>query len=248
MCQHYPHLQFNQSHLNKSPLTKKAVLSCAWNTWRLGYFSRYFEDETLTTDFHLNSIDRPGWGKSGYPGDKFPVYLSSQSALIAPMLESIWERNNRNKIILVGHSLGGSLIAKLAADYPHFIKGIVVLAGDLDPILAEARWFNKALAWIPSFLLPNWLYNSNNEVIAIKPSLTKLQNEFAKITMPITVIQGTHDELVRAGSVTKAASIFKAADLDVIWLEDAGHIINLTHTVDVKKAIYQINKKTNVNL
>jgi len=227
---------------------RKSVVFVHGTPGSWGTFAGYFEDEALKKDFHLNSIDRPGWGKSGYPGDHFPVYLSSQSALIAPMLEAIWENNNREKIILIGHSLGGSLIPKLAADYPHFVSGIVILAGDLDPTLAEARWFNKALTWVPNFLLPDWVHNSNDEVIAIKPSLAKLQNEFAKITMPVIVLQGTHDELVRPNSAVKATSIFKEADLEVVWLEGAGHIINLTHTNDVKRALYQISKKTELNL
>lgn len=208
-----------------------------------GTFSRYFEDEALKRDFHLNSIDRPGWGKSGYPGDNFPIYLSSQSALIAPILEDIWHKNNRQKVILVGHSLGGSLVPKLAADYPHFVKGVVILAGDLDPQLSEARWFNKVIDWMPNFLLADMWNNSNDEVLAIQPSLESLQKEFAEITMPITVVQGTDDALVRPGSATKAPVIFSGANVDVFFLEGATHIINLTHVEDMKKAIYNVQEK-----
>ena len=147
-------------------------------------------------------------------------------------------------MLLVGHSLGGSLVPKLAADYPNYIKGVIVLAGDLDPELSEARWFNFALDWIPSFLLPDMWKNSNDEVLAIQPSLERSQEAFANITMPITVLQGTDDELVRPGSAEKAPNIFKSSDVEVIMLEGANHIINLTHTEDVKKAIYEMVKKT----
>ncbi|TBR41788.1 alpha/beta hydrolase [Marinomonas agarivorans] len=223
--------------------SKTSVLFVHGTPGDWGTFARYFEDDALKADFHLNSVDRPGWGKSGYPGDDFPVYLSSQSALLAPVLEDIWQKNQQQKIIVVGHSLGGSLVPKLAADYPHFIKGVVVLAGDLDPELSESRWFNKVLDWTPDFLLPDMWNNSNNEVIAIRPSLESLQAEFATIKMPITVVQGTDDGLVRPGSATKAPVIFSSAKVDVFFIEGAGHIIDLTHVEDVKKAIYNVENR-----
>ncbi|KJZ08884.1 hypothetical protein TW85_22875 [Marinomonas sp. S3726] len=208
-----------------------------------GTFSRYFEDETLLSAFTINSIDRPGWGESSYPGKRFPTSLSSQSALLGPLLEEIWRDNNQEKLILVGHSLGGSLVPKLAADYPHFVKAIVVLAGDLDPVMAEARWFNNLLSFIPNFLIPDTWYNSNEEVLDIAPSLANLQSQFAKITMPITIVQGTEDGLVRPGSAAMADKIFPKAKLNTVWLEGAGHIINMTHQEDVNAAIFSIAGK-----
>lgn len=213
-----------------------------------GTFARYFEDSALRKDFQVYSIDRPGWGESSYPEDEFPVSLSDQSRLIEPILEEIWQVNNQQKIIVIGHSLGGSLVPKLAADYPNYVKAVVVLAGDLDPVLSEARWFNDVLDWVPDFLLPTMWMNSNNEVLAIRPSLENLQAQFAAITMPITVLQGTDDTLVRPGSATKAPEIFKSSNVEVIMLEGASHIINLTHVDDVKKAIYKIDQRTKISL
>lgn len=213
-----------------------------------GTFARYFEDSALRKDFHMHSIDRPGWGESSYSDGEFPVSLNDQSRLIEPILEEIWQANNQQKIILIGHSLGGSLVPKLAVDYPNYVKAVVVLAGDLDPVLSEARWFNDVLDWVPDFLLPNMWLNSNNEVLAIRPSLENLQAQFAAITMPITILQGTDDTLVRPGSATKAPEIFKSSKVEVIMLEGASHIINLTHVDDVKKAIYKIDQRTKVSL
>ena len=208
-----------------------------------GTFSRYFEDDTLSSAFTINSIDRPGWGESSFPGKRFPTSLSSQSALLGPLLEQIWRDNNQEKLILVGHSLGGSLVPKLAADYPHFVKAIVVLAGDLDPVMARARWFNNLLSFIPNFMIPDTWYNSNAEVLDIAPSLANLQSQFAKITMPITIVQGTEDGLVRPGSAAMAEKIFPKAKLNTVWLEGAGHIINMTHQEDVNAAIFNIAGK-----
>ncbi len=150
-----------------------------------GSFSRYFEDKDLVNDFSINVIDRPGWGESGYDNGQFPDTLIQQSRLIEPILEDIWQKNGQKKITLVGHSLGGSLAPKIAADHPQYVKGVIVLAGDLDPELSEARWFNKLMTWLPTFCFPKRWVHSNNEVMAIQPSLTELQSEFTKISLPM---------------------------------------------------------------
>lgn len=206
-------------------------------------FAQYFLDEELKQDFRVYAIDRPGWGKSTYPDAKFPSDLTSQSALIGPMLEMIWRANDEEKVILVGHSLGGSLVPKLAADYPNLVKGIVILAGDLDPALAEARWFNKFFDWLPDFALPAMWRNSNDEVMAIQPSLAEAQHLFSQLDFPIVILQGKKDGLVRPASALKAADIFTSADLDVTFLEEANHIIHLSYPEEVKKAIRQLKAK-----
>ncbi|MCV2402502.1 alpha/beta hydrolase [Marinomonas sp. C2222] len=206
-------------------------------------FAQYFLDEELKQDFYVYSMDRPGWGGSTYPNSRFPSDLAAQSALIGPMLESIWRANDEEKVILVGHSLGGSLVPKLAADYPHLVKGIVILAGDLDPALAEARWFNKLFDWLPDFILPAMWRHSNDEVMAIQPSLAEAQYLFSQLDLPIVIVQGKKDGLVRPGSAVKAPNIFTSADLDVVFLEEANHIIHLTHAEEVKKAIYRLKAK-----
>jgi pimeloyl-ACP methyl ester carboxylesterase len=209
-----------------------------------GSFSRYFEDKGLVRDFSLNVIDRPGWGESGYDKKLFPNTLSEQSRLIGSILKDIWQNSKQQKIILVGHSLGGSLVPKIAVDYPQYVKGVIVLAGDLDPKLSEARWFNKVMTWLPETFFPKRWINSNNEVIAIQAGLTELQTQFSDITLPITVLQGVEDGLVRPGSAIKAPEIFKSSQVEVIMLQGASHIINLTHMEEVKKAIYQMEEKT----
>jgi len=231
-------VQNSKNQAQNSPKDSLVFVHGTPGSW--GTFSRYFEDNTLLNAFNVNSIDRPGWGDSSYPGLRFPTSLSSQSALLGPLLEDIWRNNNEQKVILVGHSLGGSLVPKLAADYPHFVKAIVILAGDLDPSMAEARWFNDILAVVPNFMIPDMWANSNAEVLAIAPSLANLQSQFAKITMPITIVQGTEDDLVRPGSAAMAKKIFPLAKLTTVWLEGAGHIINMTHQRDVDAAIFKI--------
>ncbi|MFT2111919.1 alpha/beta fold hydrolase [Marinomonas sp. 2405UD68-3] len=200
-----------------------------------GSFSRYFEDEQLTLDYHINSLDRPGWGSSSYPDGDFPKRLSVQSSLLGPILKDIWRNNGNQKILIIGHSLGGSLVPKIAVDYPEYIKGVLILAGDIGPELAEARWFNYALDLFPKQWIPEFWYNSNQEVLELRPELAQLQEEFRQLSIPIMVLQGTDDDLVRPQNAAFAESLFP--NIKVVWLEGASHIINLTHSDDVKTAI-----------
>ncbi|MCZ2723393.1 alpha/beta hydrolase [Marinomonas sp. 15G1-11] len=173
-------------------------------------------------------------GESSYPDGPFPKTLSDQSRLIAPILEDIWNKTQK-KTLVIGHSLGGSLVPKLAVDYPEYISGVIILAGDIGPRLAEARWFNYALDMLPKQWVPEFWYNSNQEVLELMPELERLQNEFSQLSLPVVVLQGTEDDLVRPKNASFSESLFP--NVNVIWLEGASHIINITHADDVKKAI-----------
>lgn len=206
-------------------------------------FAGYFLEDTFKKDFRVISIDRPGWGKSTYAGP-FPTKLQTQSDMIGPVLKNIWEQNDKQKIILAGHSLGASLAPILAADYPEFVRGVVILAGDLKPELAKARWYNTVLDWTPDFLIPDMWNYSNMEVLDLTRSLEAEQTKLSKLTTPITILQGTDDTLVDPASATYATSLFKNSELQVEWIEGAGHIINLQYQDKVIEVIREMNTRS----
>ncbi|MBJ7537382.1 alpha/beta fold hydrolase [Marinomonas transparens] len=207
-------------------------------------FARYFLEKKLIQDYQITSIDRPGWGKSGYAGNVFPTNLQTQSDEIGPMLKDIWQKNGHKKVILVGHSLGASLVPMLAADYPEYTRGVIILAGDLEPKLAEPRWYNTLLDWIPNAIIPDEWANSNLEVLDLSHSLEQAQNKLANLTLPVLILQGTKDELVNPESANYAKTLFKKNNLEVQWIQGASHIINLTHVANVKGAIRKMDELT----
>ena len=88
-------------------------------SWRA--FSRFLMDEDLKKVGRLISVDRPGFGLSE---PKTPERsLREQSRRIAEALQKDGVVENS---ILVGHWLGGPVIVRMAADYPEFVKGLVL--------------------------------------------------------------------------------------------------------------------------
>ena len=104
-------------------------------------FADYFKDSALYNEAVLVSPDRPGFGKSSY--GKPVASLEEQCNLLAPILEKYPAPR-----ILVGHSLGGPIVARMAMDHPDLVEGIIMLAPALAPELEpEEDWFRVPMRW-----------------------------------------------------------------------------------------------------
>ena len=153
-------------------------------------FLDFMRHPDLLNNFRLVSVDRPGFGKSesGMPERS----LQQQAMLINSVLEV-----EGSSSILVGHSYGGPVIAKMAIDYPDKVDGLIFVAASIDPELEKTKWFQipvhyKILSWI----LPDMLYSTNEEILALKEELKKMEPHWNKITQPTSIIQGKNDNLV----------------------------------------------------
>ena len=90
-------------------------------------FENYSKDKELLRHFRMVSIDRPGFGYSDYGK---PEHLARQSELISPLFRTF---DNHHPIFIAGHSLGGPMVIKLAADNPSVFSDIVIISGSIDP-------------------------------------------------------------------------------------------------------------------
>jgi pimeloyl-ACP methyl ester carboxylesterase len=57
----------------------------------------------------------------------------STAALAADVRRSLWERGVRGRVVLVGHSMGGRVAMRYAADYPAGVAALVIEDMDLRP-------------------------------------------------------------------------------------------------------------------
>ncbi len=186
------------------------------------------------------AIDRPGFGLTKPKKDV--VTLDAQAAVLAPLMQT---RNGKGTI-LVGHSLGGPIVAIAAAHYPNKVAGIVIAAGALDPNLEEVLFIQHVGNTPPfSWLLDSTLKNSNRELIALENELRLLEPKLARIKQHVRIIHGTDDELVPYANVAfMEQKMTGTASLSVTRIKGMNHFLQWAAQDELTAAILDISAAT----
>jgi pimeloyl-ACP methyl ester carboxylesterase len=220
--------------------TKPLVLFIHGSPGSLSAFIHFLADSVLKDRALLISTDRPGFGYSNF-GNAEPS-LHKQSEALKPIIEKY---KNNHPVILVGHSLGGPLIAKIAMDHPDLIDALIIVAGSIDPELEpNETWFRAPLATpFLSWVLPGSFRASNEEIYHLKPELEAMLPFWKNITCPVIVIQGTKDELVPAGNADFAEKMLVNANLEVVLVEGMNHFVPWSNPELIRDAIRRMLEK-----
>jgi len=178
------------------------------------------------------AIDRPGFGRSD---PQAVTGFAEQAAVIEPLLV---ERGGRWPI-LVGHSLGGPIVARVAAEYPDRVGGVVIVSGSLDPGLEKPRWYNRlGDTLLARPVMGRSLRNSNDELMAAPRETRELDAVLDRVRCPVVVIHGARDGLVPVANVEYMREHLPRAELVV--LGDANHFIPWTHPEVIREAIEKL--------
>ena len=179
------------------------------------------------------TIDRPGFGRSG-PADAV-TSLSAQAKAIAELIRRLGPK----PVALVGHSLGGPIIAQTAADHPDLVAALVIVAGSLDPAQESVPFIQYVGdTWPISALLPRALRNANREVIALEPQLKALAARLSTLKLPVTIVHGTKDDLVPFANVAFIKTrMTNVTGMDVTVLEGQNHFLPWNSKKQVDAAI-----------
>lgn len=176
------------------------------------------------------SVDRPGFGRTGGPA---LTSFADQAAALEPLLverEGTWP-------VLVGHSLGGPIIARMAADHPERVAAIVIIAGSLDPDLEGPRWFNYVgVALSP--ILPRMFRVSNAEIFAAREQTERLDAVLARVRCPVIIVHGTKDGLVPFANVEYMQTTFTgASSIETIKVDGADHFLLWSRQEIIRHAV-----------
>lgn len=193
---------------------------------RWGDFVHFLADQPLREMATLVALDRPGWGDSPFEQAPRKVTLALQSRSLAPLLRQLAEDSDGCGVVLVGHSLGGSLVARMVMDYPQWVSGVVVLAGSIDPELGKPRWYNTVASVAPfRWLTPQILAHANNEIMPLHDDLLAMQAHWSELRAPLTFVQGGADRLVAPANADFVRTVVPAAQLRVIEMPAEGHFL-----------------------
>ncbi|HJQ55332.1 MAG TPA: alpha/beta hydrolase [Vineibacter sp.] len=178
------------------------------------------------------AIDRPGFGMSGPDGAV--LSLDAQAAAVAAVLGSP-ERPS----ILVGHSLGGPIVALVAAWYPDRVAAVILLAAAVDPALERIHPLQPLGNWAPvRALLGRTLRNANAELMALKSELGRLAPQLAAIRAPVVIVHGTDDDRVPFANVAYLQrKLGGACRVETTTLQGANHFLPWTDAKAVRAAI-----------
>jgi pimeloyl-ACP methyl ester carboxylesterase len=182
------------------------------------------------------ALDRPGFGNSGPVGAV--TGLAEQAAAVIALLPQ-----DGRPAVLLGHSLGGPIVAyvaaQLAAERPQRVSAVVLLAASVDPALEDIHPMQHVGAWMPvRALLPRTLRNANAELMALKPELIALQRMLARINTKVVIVHGTKDDLVPVANVAfMQAQLTGARCVQTTVLEGRNHFLPWNSEAVVREAI-----------
>jgi pimeloyl-ACP methyl ester carboxylesterase len=214
--------------------TKPLVVFIHGSPGSLSAFIHFLADTSLVHRTELISTDRPGFGYSNFGNGVGSLH--DQCEILRPLLEK--HKDNR-PLILVGHSLGGPLIARMAIEYPNLVDGLIIVAGSIDPELEpNETWFRAPLATpFLSWVLPRSLRASNEEIYHLKPELEKMLPLWADIKCPVIVIQGKKDSLVPAANADFARKMLVNAPVEFVLIDDMDHFVPWSNPELIHQAI-----------
>ena len=199
-------------------------------------YKKYLVDTLLLKKYRMIAIDRPGFGYSDFGNAE---NLKTQSQLIAAFLNKV---DNQLPIVLVGHSMGGPVIVKMATEQNKKIQHLVILAGAVDPSAEDPESWRYFIKMKPiRYLIPGALRPANDELWWLKQDLIEMKPFLKNITCDVTIIHGTKDRLVPYSNVAFMEKQFiNAKSIDVVSIENADHFIPWTHFEIIRKALLDL--------
>jgi pimeloyl-ACP methyl ester carboxylesterase len=187
-------------------------------------------DTALLERVDVVAYDRPGFGNSTF-GYSEPS-LSGQAGVLNSLMDSL----GYERYWLAGHSYGAPILLEAAMRQPARLEGLSLIAGSVSPELeppsvAWRKWLDLPLL---RELLPVSMKVSNEELMLLRQELIMIEDDWDRLTMPVSVIHGSADVLVPFENLDYAHRKLTAADtILTLVFEGESHFILWTHKQQV---------------
>lgn len=194
-------------------------------------FYEYIQDSTLYKKANLIVLDRLGYGYSEF--GKTETSIAKQAAMIARFIKY----KNAKKVILVGWSFGGAIVAKTAIINSN-VSALLLLAPAVDPnhekhfVLGYlAKW--KATRWF----VPKAFRVAEQEKLAHSAELELMLDDWSTLKIPVVHMHGDKDKLVPFENLAFSKKMISPKYLTPIVVKDAGHLLPWKNYKLVKEQI-----------
>lgn len=203
----------------------------------LDVFLDYMVDSALLNRVDLISFDRPGFGNSGFGTSGYS--LSRQADILYDLMKTL----GYTRYWLAGHSYGAPVLLQAAIRHPSDISGICLIAGSIDPAMEPQstswrKWIDLPLV---RDLLPVSMRVSNEELMSLRQDLIMLEDDWDRLSMPVSVIHGTKDALVPFENLEYAKAKLSGADTIFTRIfEGESHFILWTHKKQIVEELVKL--------
>lgn len=205
-------------------------------------FFQFMKDPELESKFDMVSVDRPGYGYSDF--GKAETSIEMQAEAMKPILKEF----GNTSTLVVGHSYGGPVAAKVAVLYPDLVQGIMLLAPAIDPDHEKKfaiAWFGKAKPF--RWLTPRSWKVATDEKYSHVEELRKMLPDWEKINVPVTYIQGDEDSLVPYENLAFAQRMIDDSCLKVIGIPGEDHFLPWSQEQLVTHEIFSLDQRMDAN-
>lgn len=178
-------------------------------------------DSILLSEAKLMAVDRPGYGYSGF--GRAVTNVAKQAAMIAEVIRE--KRDDHETIVLHGSSYGGTVVARLAMDFPELMDGILLQSASLAPGEEKTYWISYPTShWALKWLVPGPLRVANAEKLSHRKQLESMAPLWDSIKTASIVLHGLADELIYPVNANYAKErLQNASFLEVNFVEESGH-------------------------
>lgn len=195
----------------------------------IGVSSRYFERLAPVLAAHGRTIgvDLPGFGRA--PRPSHPYTVDDFAAVLARLLDELGLR----RCVLVGHSMGTQVAARLAVTRPDLVARLVLIGPvmaprDRTPLRAGWRLLLDTLRERPRsnrIVIGDYLRCGPRWYLAVLPSMLahRLESELARIDVPVQLIRGERDPIARGDWVAALARIARRGS--ALTVPGAPHVV-----------------------
>ena len=197
------------------------------------HYMKFMYDSDMLKKFRVVSFDRPGFGYSDFGK---PMHLQDQSKLLLRVIETL---KTDKPLYLAGHSMGGPVVAQIAAYKPELFEKIILMAAAIDiKMEAKETWRHimevRPLYWC----LPGAFAPSNTELLWLKKDLGPLADDLKKITCKVLFIHGDKDTWVPIKNIAFGKQMMiNAKSIDADTLRGADHQIPWKRRDEIKEIL-----------